>query len=91
MGTALAITAWLRGAEVYVVAGPNSQYLPEDMRMHVFPVTSADDMYEKCHELWLAMDYGIFKMTQAFTNPKNLKKKITAMVLTSISVLIGIF
>lgn len=47
MGTALAITAWLRGAEVYVVAGPNSQYLPEDMRMHVFPVVSADEMYKK--------------------------------------------
>lgn len=70
MGTALAITAWLRGAEVYVVAGPNSQYLPEDMRMHVFPVTSADEMYEKCHELWHAMDYGIFTAAVADFKPE---------------------
>ncbi len=70
MGTALAITAWLRGAEVYVVAGPNSQYLPEDMRMHVFPVVSADEMYKKCHELWSAMDYGIFAAAVADFKPE---------------------
>lgn len=69
MGAALAITAWLRGAEVYVVAGPNNKYLPEDMRMHVFPVTSADEMYEKCHELWLTMDYGIFTAAVADFKP----------------------
>ncbi|MDE5680893.1 MAG: bifunctional phosphopantothenoylcysteine decarboxylase/phosphopantothenate--cysteine ligase CoaBC, partial [Mailhella sp.] len=56
MGTALAITAWLRGADVYVVAGPNSQYIPQDSRIQCHSVTSADEMYEKCHELWDAMD-----------------------------------
>lgn len=70
MGAALAITAWLRGAEVYVAAGPNSQYLPEDMRMHVFPVISADEMYEKCHELWDTMDYGIFTAAVADFKPE---------------------
>lgn len=70
MGTALAITAWLRGAEIYVVAGPNSQYLPEDMRMHVHPVTSADEMYTKCHELWNTMDYGIFTAAVADFKPE---------------------
>ena len=69
MGTAFAITAWLRGAEVYVAAGPNQQYFPEDMRMHVFPVTSADEMYEKCHDLWHSMDYGIFTAAVADFKP----------------------
>lgn len=70
MGAALAVTAWLRGAEIYAVAGPNSQYLPEDMRMHVFSVTSADEMYAKCHELWNTMDYGIFTAAVADFKPE---------------------
>lgn len=69
MGAALAITAWLRGAEVYAVAGPNSQYFPEDDRMHVYPVTNADEMYEKCHDLWDNMDYGIFAAAVADFKP----------------------
>lgn len=69
MGTALAVTAWLRGAEVYVVAGPNSQYMPHDDRFRIFPVTSADEMYEKCHELWNDMDYGIFTAAVADFKP----------------------
>lgn len=69
MGTALAVTAWLRGAEIYIVAGPNTQYIPSDMRIHVFPVTSADEMYEKCHELWNTMDYGIFTAAVADFKP----------------------
>ncbi len=70
MGTALAVTAWLRGADVYVVAGPNSQYIPQDSRIQCHSVTSADEMYEKCHELWDAMDYGIFTAAVADFKPR---------------------
>lgn len=70
MGTALAVTAWLRGADVYVVAGPNSQYIPQDSRLQCHSVTSADEMYEKCHELWDAMDYGIFTAAVADFKPR---------------------
>lgn len=69
MGTALALTAWLRGADVYIVAGPNSQYIPKDDRIHYYPVTGADEMYHKCHELWHAMDYGIFTAAVADFRP----------------------
>lgn len=69
MGTALAITAWLRGAEVYIVAGPNSQYIPKDGRIQYFAVQSAEEMYEKCHELWDHMDYGIFTAAVADFKP----------------------
>ena len=69
MGTALVITAWLRGAEVYAVAGPNTQYIPQDDRIHCFPVQSAMQMYDKCHELWNAMDYGIFTAAVADFKP----------------------
>lgn len=70
MGTALAISAWLRGAEVYVVAGPVKQYMPIDPHFHHFDVTSADEMYATCHDLWQKMDMGIFTAAVADFKPQ---------------------
>ncbi len=71
MGTALAICAWLRGADVYVVAGPVNQYMPQDPHFHRFNVTSADEMYTQCHELWNKMDIGIFTAAVADFKPSS--------------------
>lgn len=60
MGTALATAAWLRGAEVYVVAGPVKQNMPNDDLFHRYNVENAREMFEKCQELWDKMDIGIF-------------------------------
>ena len=56
MGAAMAVAAWLRGAEVHVVQGPVSPWLPPDI--FATRVTSAREMDEACNDLWPAMDIG---------------------------------
>ncbi len=54
MGAALATAAWLRGAEVHCVCGPNELWLPQDI--YIYPVLTAQEMYNKCVTLWPECD-----------------------------------
>jgi phosphopantothenoylcysteine decarboxylase/phosphopantothenate--cysteine ligase len=56
MGAAMALTAWLRGADVHCVCGPNSQWLPQGIVRT--EVTTAREMFEACMELWPRSDIG---------------------------------
>jgi phosphopantothenoylcysteine decarboxylase/phosphopantothenate--cysteine ligase len=56
MGAALAVAAWLRGAEVHCVCGPNSLWLPRGINL--YPVQSATEMYERSLEIWPHSDIG---------------------------------
>ncbi len=60
MGMAFALAAWLRGAEVHVVAGPVHQFMPKDESFFRYDVGSAEEMYDASHKLWEDMDMGIF-------------------------------
>lgn len=68
MGAALAIAAWLRGAEVYAVKGPISFDLPAGITQ--YPVLSASAMFEAASSLWEQMDYGLFTAAVADFSPK---------------------
>ncbi|WP_147819538.1 bifunctional phosphopantothenoylcysteine decarboxylase/phosphopantothenate--cysteine ligase CoaBC [Salidesulfovibrio onnuriiensis] len=54
MGACMAMAAWLRGAEVTVVAGPTSMKFHSGMG--VVPVQNARQMYEACHDVWADTD-----------------------------------
>ncbi len=69
MGTAFAISAWLRGAEVHCVCGPVNQYMPKSENFFRYNVTSADMMFNTCDELWDQMDIGIFTAAVADFKP----------------------
>ncbi len=85
MGSALAIAAWLRGAEVEAVSGPLSrhyfpvQQLPtfpaapitllEGLTFH--PVRSASQMLDTAQSLWPKADYGIFSAAVADFRPEH--------------------
>lgn len=56
MGAAMALTAWLRGAQVQCVCGPNPQWLPQDISC--IRVSSAREMFEACQDLWPQTDIG---------------------------------
>ena len=56
MGAALAVAAWLRGAEVTAVCGPVSLWLPEGIRR--IDVATAAEMFEACTAAWPGMDLG---------------------------------
>lgn len=59
MGAALAVAAWLRGAEVQAVCGPvQGIWMPQGITRHA--VTSAKDMFEAAQDLWPRMDAGLF-------------------------------
>lgn len=59
MGAALAVAAWLRGAEVQAVCGPMGDiWMPQGITRHA--VRSAKEMFEAAHDLWPAVDAGIF-------------------------------
>ncbi|MEF2146495.1 MAG: bifunctional phosphopantothenoylcysteine decarboxylase/phosphopantothenate--cysteine ligase CoaBC [Desulfovibrionaceae bacterium] len=54
MGACLAVAAWLRGADVHVVAGPCDIDLPEGITRT--DVTTAREMHDAALELWPDMD-----------------------------------
>ncbi len=54
MGACMAMAAWLRGADVTVVAGPTSLKFHSGIK--VMPVQTALEMYEACHDVWPDMD-----------------------------------
>lgn len=61
MGAALAVAAWLRGAEVTAVCGPVSLWLPPGIRR--VDVTTAQEMFEACVAAW--PDHDLACMTAA--------------------------
>lgn len=73
MGTALAIAAWLRGAEVYAVKGPTRFELPAEIIQ--YQVTSAASMFEVASSLWNRMDFGIFSAAVADYYPEPFGKE----------------
>ncbi|MBF0480537.1 MAG: bifunctional phosphopantothenoylcysteine decarboxylase/phosphopantothenate--cysteine ligase CoaBC [Desulfovibrionaceae bacterium] len=54
MGAAMAMAAWLRGAEVQVVSGPVSWWFPPDVQ--VTRVVGAAQMFDACMDLWPGCD-----------------------------------
>ena len=59
MGAALAVAAWLRGAEVTVICGPGVRArLPREIVRHA--VVSARDMFQAAADIWPGMDMGMF-------------------------------
>ncbi len=56
MGAAMALTAWLRGAEVHCICGPTAPWLPQGIVCT--HVCSALEMYEACLDLWPQADIG---------------------------------
>ncbi|MGL1863479.1 MAG: bifunctional phosphopantothenoylcysteine decarboxylase/phosphopantothenate--cysteine ligase CoaBC [Pseudodesulfovibrio sp.] len=56
MGACMAMAAYLRGADVTVVAGPTALQFP--IGIHVISVNTAVEMFEACQEIWPAMDIG---------------------------------
>jgi phosphopantothenoylcysteine decarboxylase/phosphopantothenate--cysteine ligase len=68
MGASFAIAAFLRGAEVYAVCGPDCPWLPEQIRRT--DVRSAQEMFEAANALWANMDLGIFTAAVADFSPE---------------------
>ena len=64
MGAALAMAAWLRGAQVTVVHGPVDLWLPGSLRL--IPVQTAREMFTACVDLWPTQDIGL--MTAAVSD-----------------------
>jgi phosphopantothenoylcysteine decarboxylase/phosphopantothenate--cysteine ligase len=70
MGAAVAIAAWLRGAEVHAVCGPADLWLPDDSAFHKHDVVSARQMLEKARSLWPHCHIGIFTAAVADFSPE---------------------
>ncbi|MEG1610889.1 MAG: bifunctional phosphopantothenoylcysteine decarboxylase/phosphopantothenate--cysteine ligase CoaBC [Bilophila sp.] len=67
MGAAVAVAAWLRGAEVEAVCGPHVPWLPAGIFRH--EVTSALQMFEMASALWPQCDAGVFTAAVADFSP----------------------
>jgi phosphopantothenoylcysteine decarboxylase/phosphopantothenate--cysteine ligase len=68
MGAALAVAAWLRGAEVHAVAGPGCPRLPGGIAR--YDVCNADQMADQAAALWPGADVGIFAAAVADFRPE---------------------
>jgi phosphopantothenoylcysteine decarboxylase/phosphopantothenate--cysteine ligase len=68
MGQAMAMAAWLRGAEVTVVHGPVSVCLPASIKCQ--SVTTAREMSDCCQDLWPSQDMGFMAAAVADFSPK---------------------
>ena len=76
MGFSLAITAANLGAEVFLVTGPTSLNIENNM-IKTFNVTSADEMFKKTSQLFSDMDIAIFSAAVSDYKPKKaVKNKI---------------
>ena len=54
MGAAVAVAAWLRGAEVTAVCGPTDLWLPPEINR--IDVVTAEQMHEACLDIWSGPD-----------------------------------
>ncbi len=76
MGMALAVAAWLRGAEVHAVCGPvnaDAGYLPPHPLLQRYEVCSAQQMFTAAADIWhsaRSMDVGIFTAAVADYSPE---------------------
>lgn len=69
MGAALAVCAWLRGAEVTAICGPGVRYrLPRDVIRK--DVTTAAEMFAAAQAAWPDMDMGFFSAAVADFSPE---------------------
>ena len=69
MGAALAVCAWLRGAEVTALCGPGVRTrMPQGIARR--DVVSARDMFAVAANLWPQMDVGMFTAAVADFSPK---------------------
>lgn len=66
-GAALAVAAWLRGAEVWAITGPGVPWLPAEIKRH--KVQSALEMYQTAADIWPHMNVGIFTAAVADFKP----------------------
>ncbi|EGB15477.1 phosphopantothenoylcysteine decarboxylase/phosphopantothenate/cysteine ligase [Pseudodesulfovibrio mercurii] len=67
MGACVAMAAWLRGADVTVVAGPTALTFPCDVA--VVSVTTARQMFAACTDLWPSMDMACLTAAVADYRP----------------------
>lgn len=56
MGACMAMAAWLRGADVTVVAGPTAMKFHSGINIE--RVQTARQMYDACHDVWESTDIG---------------------------------
>ena len=68
MGAALAVAAWLRGAQVHAICGPGVPWLPQGIVRH--DVQSAHDMFAAAEAVWAQADMGIFTAAVADFAPQ---------------------
>jgi len=85
MGFAIAEAAANLGAEVFLVSGPSHQSIKHSL-VHRIDVTSAQDMYEACHQYFKDVDVAILSAAVADYRPKNvatqkIKKKDASLVI----------
>ncbi|WP_075343269.1 bifunctional phosphopantothenoylcysteine decarboxylase/phosphopantothenate--cysteine ligase CoaBC [Tenacibaculum agarivorans] len=85
MGFAIAEAAANLGAEVFLVSGPSHQNIKHSL-VHRIDVTSAQDMYEACHQYFKDVDVAILSAAVADYRPKNvatqkIKKKDASLVI----------
>lgn len=68
MGAAIAVAAWLRGADVYAVCGPGTPWLPSNIKCtHII---TASEMFEAAKKIWSSADIGIFVAAVADFSPE---------------------
>jgi len=67
MGACMAMAAYLRGADVTVVAGPTALTFP--VGIEVLSVTTATQMFEACIDLWPGVDLGCLTAAVADYRP----------------------
>ena len=71
MGFDIAHSAACQGAMVYLVAGP-THCKAQHSNIQVIPVTSADDMYQACHDVFEFVDVAIAAAAVADYRPINI-------------------
>jgi len=68
MGASLAVSAWLRGAEVSAVCGPTAIWLPHGI--HRMDVSTAKEMYAACLDLWPSQEIACLAAAVSDFSPK---------------------
>lgn len=64
MGAAIAVSAYLRGANVHAISGAGKDlWLPAAINRH--DIVSADDMFEAAASVWPSVDIGVFSAAVA--------------------------
>lgn len=70
MGFEIAKAIANKGAEVILITGPTNQIVSHSL-ISVFPITSAQEMYDACHEHFHKVDVAILSAAVADFKPKN--------------------